>query len=91
MPGCGMHSRPKLAEKARYNSLLKIKYTTTTKLPRLSDNCSFVFNCALCQQAFEDGSCLAHIEFNYALIAYHECDWGAAVSHLENIKVIFIR
>ena len=25
MPGCGMHSRPKLAEKARYNSLLKIK------------------------------------------------------------------
>ena len=24
MPGCGMHSRPKLAEKARYNSLLKI-------------------------------------------------------------------
>ena len=21
MPGCGMHSRPKLAEKARYNSL----------------------------------------------------------------------
>ena len=30
MPGCGMHSRPKLAEKARYNSLLKIKQTTTT-------------------------------------------------------------
>ena len=29
MPGCGMHSRPKLAEKARYNSLLKIKQTTT--------------------------------------------------------------
>ena len=28
MPGCGMHSKPKLAEKARYNSLLKIKYTT---------------------------------------------------------------
>ena len=26
MPGCGMHSRPQLAEKARYNSLLKIKY-----------------------------------------------------------------
>jgi len=25
MPGCGMHSRPKLAEKARYNSLFKIK------------------------------------------------------------------
>ena len=25
MPGCGMHSRPKLSEKARYNSLLKIK------------------------------------------------------------------
>ena len=25
MPGCGMHSRPKLAEKARYNSLLKNK------------------------------------------------------------------
>ena len=25
MPGCGMHSRPKLAEKASYNSLLKIK------------------------------------------------------------------
>ena len=24
MPGCGIHSRPKLAEKARYNSLLKI-------------------------------------------------------------------
>ena len=24
MPGCGMHSRPKLAEKARNNSLLKI-------------------------------------------------------------------
>ena len=23
MPGCGMHSRPKLAEKARNNSLLK--------------------------------------------------------------------
>ena len=23
MPGCGMHSRPKLAEKARCNSLLK--------------------------------------------------------------------
>ena len=30
MPGCGMHSRSKLAEKARYNSLFKIKYTTTT-------------------------------------------------------------
>ena len=30
MPGCGMHSRPNLAEKARYNSLLKIKQTTTT-------------------------------------------------------------
>ena len=30
MPGCGMHSRPKLAEKARYYSLLKIKQTTTT-------------------------------------------------------------
>ena len=28
MPGCGMHSKPKLAEKARNNSLLKIKYTT---------------------------------------------------------------
>ena len=25
MPGWGMHSRPKLAEKARYKSLLKIK------------------------------------------------------------------
>ena len=25
MPGCGMHSRPKLAENARYNSLLKNK------------------------------------------------------------------
>ena len=24
MPGCGMHSRPKLAEKARINSLIKI-------------------------------------------------------------------
>ena len=24
MPGCRMHSRPKLAENARYNSLLKI-------------------------------------------------------------------
>ena len=30
MPGCGMHSRPKLAEKARNNSLLKITVTTTT-------------------------------------------------------------
>ena len=30
MPGCGMYSRPKLADKARYNSLLKIKSTTTT-------------------------------------------------------------
>ena len=29
MPGCGMHSRPKLAETASYNSLLKIKSTTT--------------------------------------------------------------
>ena len=36
MPGCGMHSRPKLADKARYNSLLKIKSTTTTtKLRKL--------------------------------------------------------
>ena len=25
MPGCGMHSRPKLAENARYNSVLKNK------------------------------------------------------------------
>ena len=25
MPGCVVHSRPKLAEKARYNLLLKIK------------------------------------------------------------------
>ena len=25
MPGCGMHSRPKLAEKPKYNSLVKIK------------------------------------------------------------------
>ena len=32
MPGCGMHSRPKLAEKARYNSLLKIKQTTITTI-----------------------------------------------------------
>ena len=31
MPGCGMHSRPKLAEKARYNSLLKIKYKKQQK------------------------------------------------------------
>ena len=31
MPGCGMYSRPTLAEKARYNSLLKIKQTTATK------------------------------------------------------------
>ena len=30
MLGCGMHRRPKLAEKAGYNSLLKIKLTTTT-------------------------------------------------------------
>ena len=30
MPGCSMHRRPKLAEKARYNSLLKINSTTTT-------------------------------------------------------------
>ena len=30
MPGCGMHSKPKLAENARYKSLLKIKYPTTT-------------------------------------------------------------
>ena len=28
MPLCGMHSRPKLAEKARYNSALKVKYMT---------------------------------------------------------------
>ena len=27
MPGCGMHSKRKLAEKARYNSLLKTKQT----------------------------------------------------------------
>ena len=32
MPGCGMHSRPKLAEKARYNGLLKIKSTITRYL-----------------------------------------------------------
>ena len=29
MPGCGMHSRPNLAEKARYNSLLRIEYVCT--------------------------------------------------------------
>ena len=35
MPGCGMQSRPKLADKARYNSLLKIKQTTTTAITAL--------------------------------------------------------
>ena len=29
MLGCGMHSRPKLAEKARYDSILKNKQRTT--------------------------------------------------------------
>ena len=33
MPGCGMHSRPKLAEKASYNSLLKIKVNNNKVIP----------------------------------------------------------
>ena len=34
MPECDKQSRPKLAEKPRHNSLLKIKKTTTATMPR---------------------------------------------------------
>ena len=42
MPGCGTHSTPKLAEKARYNSLIitnKTKYSEVSKFEGLEYEC----------------------------------------------------
>ncbi|XP_065072026.1 cilia- and flagella-associated protein 46-like isoform X1 [Rhopilema esculentum] len=37
-------------------------------------------------EGFKDDHCLAQIEFNSAVLAYQECDWGTAISHLERIQ-----
>jgi len=50
MLGCGMYSRPKLADKAKYKSLLKIEYTTT-KSAAVSDK-FLLLACAAFSAAF---------------------------------------
>ena len=47
----------------------------------------FYFQEAFLFKGFRDGNCLAQIEFHSAVLAYQECDWGTAISHLERIQV----
>ena len=47
MPGCNMHSRPKLAEKARYNSLLNMEQTTTTTTTKPANAQASIYKCVM--------------------------------------------